>query len=177
MKCFIHLVFVGFLVAASLAISAQAPVTKNDSRRCGETAANPGGPKLSKTKFVPLRTAVGDLTRDGIDETAVLVRDMVSSGLVPDEVFIYGTQEKETRLLVRFAVGEPGEYVLSIKSLDSSFSIENGSLILDLAVRRGADDYVPRHFRTLVFRWDGSKMAEISRSAAKPLPQNKLEKG
>ena len=178
MKRFVHVVFIGVFVGGSIGISAQGLLTtKNESRRCGEQGTETGYRSIWKTKFAPLRTAVGDLTEDGIDETAVLIRDTEATGLLRDEILVYRTEGKEMLLLVRFAVGGPGEYVLSIKDLGSNFSIEDGSLILDLAVRISVHDDVPGHLRTVEFRWDGSKMTEVSRSAARPLPQHMREKG
>ena len=175
MNRFMLFVLVCLLLFASLVVPAQTPqAAGKESRPCAEPSAKPTGQSISKSKFVPLRTAVGDLTEDGIDETAVLVRETGSKGPARDEVFVY---DKEARLLFKFAVGEAGEYVLSIKGLGSRFVIDNGSLILDLAVRERAGDNLPSHFRTVEFRWNGSKMIEVARSEARPLPQHMREKG
>lgn len=177
MRC-LHLVFAIGILAVGPVVLAQRPIAvKSAGGKCSERTTDLGGRggsgKLA-AKFIPLRTATGDLTGDGRDETVVLVRD-IESGIRPDEILVYELQDKDAHLIARFPAGEQHEYVLSIKSLGSNFRIEQGSLIVDLAFRK--DGKMPTHYYTVTYRWNGSEMIETERSAARPLPEHMREKG
>lgn len=179
MRPAIHL-FVICFVAAAATVSAQGvPAERKNQANCKEPAerlTSSKNWKSSGTKLIPLRTAVGDLTEDGSDETVVLVRD-TESGIRADEILIYEKFLDGMKLLTKFAVGKQGEYVLSIKGLGSNFRIENGELVLDIAVSGKAGPFASIHYQTVTFRWDGKQMAETARSEARPLPEHMREKG
>ena len=172
--------FIICCVAVVALVSAQGvPAEKKKQANCKEPAerlTSSKNWKSSGSKLVPLRTAVGDLNRDGRDETAVLVRD-TDSGMRADEILVYENAGGETRLLTRFPVGKQGEYVLSIKGIGSNFRIEGGELIIDIAVSGNAGLFASTHYQTVAFRWDGNRMAETARSGARPLPEHMREKG
>lgn len=180
MRRLIQLSIICFVSAATASVSAQiVPALKKASVNCKEPAERMTSSKTWKSagsKLVPLRTAVGDLTEDGQDETVVLVRD-TESGLRADEILVYQNASGETKLLTRFAVGRHGEYVLSVKGLGSNFRVEYGELIIDIAVSGRAGPFAATQYQTVIFRWDGKQMAETARSEARPLPESMREKG
>ncbi|HEX8846350.1 MAG TPA: hypothetical protein VF791_17010 [Pyrinomonadaceae bacterium] len=124
-----------------------------------------------------MRVAYGDLTGDRNDEAVVLLRGQntrISRTL--DELFVYTLKNGKVTALAHFDGGRRGEYVLSIGSLGSNFKIEDGLLVLDHAILREGED-VPTHYYTVKYRWNGVQMAEVERSALKPLPENMMEIG
>ena len=177
MRLVIHLLIICCLAAA---VAAQAvPPEKKNQANCKEPAerlTSSKNWKASGSKLIPLRTAIGDLNEDGRDETIVLVRDM-NSGMRADEIHIYEDAGGEARLFTKFAAGRKGEYVLSIKGFGSNFRVEDGMLILDIAVNGKAGSFASTHYQTVTFRWDGNRMAETARSEARPLPEHMREKG
>ena len=178
MRSLIHLLLI--CLAAVAVVSAQGdPAEKKKSANCKEPSERLTSSKdwkSSGTKLIPLRTAVGDLTQDGRDETVLLMRD-TETGIRADEILIYEKFLDGMKLLTKFAVGKPGGYVLSIKGLGSNFRIENGELILDIAISGKAGPFASTHYQTVTFRWDGKQMAETARSEARPLPEHMREKG
>jgi hypothetical protein len=180
MRPAIQLFIICFVTMTAATVSAQGiPAEKKEQANCKEPVERLTSSKTWKTsgsKLIPLRTAVGDLTEDGKDETVVLVRD-TEAGVRADEILVYENAGGEARLLTRFAVGKQGEYVLSIKGLGSNFRIDKGELMIDIAVSGKAGSFASTHFQTVTFRWDGKQMAETQRSEGRPLPEHMREKG
>jgi hypothetical protein len=172
--------FLTLCFLAATAVSAQVvPAEKMKPANCKEPAerlTSSAKWKSAGSKLVPLRTAIGDLTQDGLDETVVLVRD-TESGIRADEILVYDNAEGETRLLTRFVAGAKGEYVLSVKGLGSNFRVEHGELIIDIALSGKASPSGSTQYQTVTFRWDGRQMAETMRSEVRPLPEHRREKG
>jgi hypothetical protein len=129
----------------------------------------------AKTSPYFLRASYGDVTGDQKEEAVILLRTS-DTGRNLDEVFIYSLIHKKVVNISRFAAGQRGEYVLSIKSLGSNFKVENRILVLDLAVLREGE-CVPANYYTIKYRWNGIQMEEIERSALKPLPEYMREIG
>ena len=181
MRYAIRLLLIGCLAAAAaVSVSAQGvPAIKERSPNCKEPVERLTSSKSwtsSGTKLIPLRTTVGDLNGDGGDETVVLVRD-TDSGRRADEILVYENSGGEPRLMTRFAIGKRGEYVLSLKGLGSNFQVEDGELIIDIAMSGKAGTFASTHYQTVAFRWDGKAMTETARSEARLLPAHMREKG
>lgn len=126
-----------------------------------------------------MRTTYGDLTGDGVEEAVVLLRGQntrISRTL--DEVFIYTLKEGKVVLLTNFEGGKRGDYICSVNSSESNFKVENQRLILDLAVALEGDPQCdPTRYYTITYRWNGSQMIEVERSALKLLPEHRREVG
>jgi len=170
--------FIIWCVAAAVAAQG-VPAEKKKQANCKEPSerlTRSKNRKASGSKLIPLRSAIGDLNEDGRDETIVLVRDM-DSGMRADEILIYEEADGEAMLLTKFAVGKQGDYLLSIKDFGSNFRVEDGMLILDIAVNGTAGPFASTHYQTVTFRWDGKQMVETARSEARPLPEHMREKG
>jgi hypothetical protein len=124
-----------------------------------------------------MRITYGDLTGNGIEEAIVLLRGQntrISRTL--DEVFIYTLKDGKVVPLAHFDGGRRGDYILSVASLGSNFKVEGGLLILDQAILREGE-YVPTHYYTIKYRWNGVQMAEVERTALKLLPEGMREEG
>ena len=131
-----------------------------------------------------MRITYGDLTGDGNEEAIILLRGCIvlrgkNTSATPtlDEVFIYTLKNGRAVLLTNFEGGKRGEYILSIGSLGSNFKVEAQLLIIDQSVYKDDYEYAPRHYYTIKYRWDGSRMVEAETSALKPLPENMQEIG
>jgi hypothetical protein len=131
----------------------------------------------NKTQSHLMKVTYGDLTGDGIEEAIVLLRGQdtrISRTL--DEVFVYSLKNGKVSELAHLKAGQRGDYILSIESLGSNFKIEERHFILDQAILREGE-YVPTHFYTVKYRWNGIQMEETERSCLKPLPENMRETG
>lgn len=126
--------------------------------------------------FDLLRITYGDLNGNNNDEAVILLRSQNSRIPNQDKIVIYSSKNGEVVKLSEFMAGQPGEYVLSIKSLESNFKIEEKIFVLDLAILRKGE-YVPTQYYTIKYRWNGYQMQEIERSGLKPLPEHMREIG
>jgi|SRR5258706_11874475 len=133
------------------------------------------GPNDHDTSLMNI--AYGDLTNDGIDEAVVLLRSQ-DSRISPtlDEVFIYTLKDGMVTLLTNFDAGRRGDYVASVNP-GMNFKVQGQQLVIDLAVRRNASEYVPTHYYTVKYRWNGKEMLEVERSPLKILPADMREIG
>lgn len=128
---------------------------------------------LSSKKTV--RFAYGDLTGDKSEE-AVILRRSIKRSKTLDEIVVYSLKKGKPFKLAHFNPGRRGDYILSIKSLESNFQVEEKIFVLDLAIWREGE-YVPTQYYTIKYRWNGFQMAETERSCLKPLPENMREIG
>ncbi|CAN5456390.1 hypothetical protein BH20ACI1_BH20ACI1_14350 [soil metagenome] len=129
----------------------------------------------SKTKSF-LRITYGDLTGDKSEEAIILLRNQEIRKPNLDEIVVYSIKNGKVVKLADFAPGRRGSYVLSIKSLENNFKIEEKIFVLDLAILR-TGEYVPARYYTIKYRWNGFQMEETERSCLKLLPENVREIG
>lgn len=131
----------------------------------------------SKTKsFNLLRITYGDLTGDKSEEAIILLRNRETRKPNLDEIVVYSIKNGKVVKLADFAPGRRGDYVLSIKSLDNNFKIEEKIFVLDLAILR-TGECLPTRYYTIKYRWNGFQMEETERSCLKFLPENVREIG
>lgn len=131
---------------------------------------------IHSKSFNLLRITYGDLNGDSSEEAVILLRSQNSRTINQDKIVIYSSKNGKVVKLSEFDAGQPGEYVLSIQSLESNFKIEEKIFVLDLAILRKGE-YVPTQFYTIKYRWNRYQMQEIERSCLKPLPENLREIG
>lgn len=124
-----------------------------------------------------MNTAYGDLTGDGIEEAIVLLRGQnTRTSPTQDEVFIYALKDEKAVLLTNFEGGKRREYLVSVAP-GGNFKVEDHLLVVDRAVLTDEHEYAPTHYYTIKYRWNGSHMVEVERSALKLLPPSMMEIG
>lgn len=124
-----------------------------------------------------MRMTYGDLTGDESEEAIVLLRGQNSrTSPIVDEIFVYSLKNGKVFELVHLKAGQLGDYILSIESLGSNFKVEEKHFVLDRAILREGE-FVPTHYYTVKYRWNGIQMEETARSCLKPLPENMREMG
>jgi hypothetical protein len=134
--------------------------------------------RASDHHYSLMRIAYGDLIGHGSEAAIVLLRGQNSRlSLTLDEVFIYEFKAGQPVFLTSFEGGRRGEYILSVESLGSNFRVEHQSLIIDQAVYTNDREYMPTHYYTIKYRWDGRQILEVERSSLKPLPESMREIG
>ena len=127
--------------------------------------------------YTLMNVTYGDVTSDGIEEAVVLLRGQnTRTSPTLDEVFIYTLKDGRAVLLTNFDGAKRGEYILSVDRA-TNFKIDHQLLILDRAVRVDECEYVPTHYYTIKFRWNGTQIIEIEKSSLKPLPDYMREIG
>lgn len=124
-----------------------------------------------------MRVTYGDLTGNESEEAIVLLRGQNSlTSRILDRIFIYSLKNGKVSELAHLKAGQPGDYILSIESLGSNFKVEERYFILDQAILREGE-FVPTHYYTVKYRWNGIQLEETERSCLKPLPENMREMG
>ena len=122
-----------------------------------------------------MRSAYGDLTGDGLEEAAVVLRGQNTSiSRTLDEVFVYGMDGGGAALLANFDGGRRGDYVFGV-------TIEAGLLKLDLAVMpdctKTNDDCIPTRYHTLTYRLEDGGVTEVERTPLSDIPEHLKEIG